>query len=188
MKIKRVCLTCGKDFYLYHSQLKCNAGKYCSRQCTKTGVPASDPSIRFWKYVDKTDYCWNWTGAKHKFGYGAFNVQGKVYTGHTYSWLLTHGVLPPKGKEIMHICDNPACVNPAHLKLGTQAENMLDCYLKNRHSKGESKSKLKEIEVRAIRMLHASHSGYSARKLSKIFNISQGHTSAIISRRTWKHI
>jgi hypothetical protein len=189
MKVTRYCETCGKKFELYPSQLKSNAGRFCSRKCTKTGIKPSDPAKRFWSKVNKTEGCWNWTGAKHKFGYGAFNVQGKVYTTHVYSWFLAHGHFPPKGKEVMHLCDNPSCVNPNHLKLGTHRENMIDCFLKGRNSKGEMKSKLTEDEVKAIRALYKPYSKkYSSYKLAQIFKVSHQNISEIINNNSWKYI
>ncbi|MFA6325045.1 MAG: HNH endonuclease [Candidatus Paceibacterota bacterium] len=86
---------------------------------------------RFWTKVDKTKTCWNWLGSKSSKGYGRFKIKGKLYSPHRISYELINGPIP-KGMFICHKCDNPACVNPGHLFLGTQSDNMKDCFKKGR--------------------------------------------------------
>ena len=97
--------------------------------------------IRFCQKVDTKDPsgCWVWTGARSKAGYGQIRVDGKggkaIYA-HRYIWGLLNGVIPA-GMDICHKCDNPPCVNPAHLFLGTEEDNMQDMMEKGRY--GERK-------------------------------------------------
>ena len=91
----------------------------------------------FWTRVEKTPTCWLWTGAKHGDGYGLLIVNKKHHRAHRYAWEVTHGAPAPKGMSVMHTCDKPACVNPAHLRLGTHKENMDDMAAKKRHTYGE---------------------------------------------------
>jgi HNH endonuclease len=86
---------------------------------------------RFWKYVKKENNCWLWTGATAK-GYGDLQVGDKRQRAHRISWMLHRGKIP-KGMFVCHKCDNPPCVNPAHLFLGTNRDNILDCHLKGRN-------------------------------------------------------
>ena len=79
---------------------------------------------RFWEKVDKSSECWNWLGVKSK-GYGQIKVNGKHRYAHRISWDLHYGVYLGN-LDILHSCDNPSCVNPKHLSLGTHKENMAD--------------------------------------------------------------
>ncbi len=92
---------------------------------------------RFWSKVDQCGACWLWTGPRGGDGCGVFNFKGRPYSAHRTAYALTHGEIPP-GLVVMHSCDNRWRVNPAHLRVGTQAENVRDM-----HSKGRRRQKYK---------------------------------------------
>jgi hypothetical protein len=147
----------------------------------------------FWSKVDKRldDECWEWTAGKLKRGYGQFTAayhHGYSRLAHRFSYLISHGEL---SEELMvcHACDNPSCVNPKHLFLGTHADNMQDCVSKGRHYhaefQGEShwKARLTESDIIAIRS--------DSRTLSAIgrdYGCSKSHVGHIKNRRIWRHI
>lgn len=123
--------------------------------------------------------CWEWQAAcyKTRMGYGAFGVGKRVEAAHRVSFTIHHGPIP-KGKCVLHTCDNPKCVNPHHLVSGTYRDNNLDMRLKDRAAR-----KLCAESVRAIRC-----SNLSSRKLAKQHGVSQHMIMRVIHRIAWDHV
>src|SRR5687767_4720826 len=95
-------------------------------------MPASRPlSERFWEKVRKTDGCWLWTASRNAKGYGQIMYQRRPIHAHRVSWQLANGPIPD-GLCVLHRCDNPQCVNPGHLFLGTIVDNNRDMFAKGR--------------------------------------------------------
>ena len=91
---------------------------------------------RFWSYVDKSGECWEWTSYAHVRGYGHFSINGEIFRVNRISLALAKG--DPGDLNVNHTCDNPACVNPAHLWAGTQQAGMIDKVTKGRQTKDET--------------------------------------------------
>jgi hypothetical protein len=139
---------------------------------------------RFWSKVkkgDRHDDCWEWIAYKTRHGYGRFNFNGIINLAHRIAWELIHGSIPV-GMNVCHDCDNPGCVNPEHLFLGTQLDNMQDCVRKGRFC-----CKLKVEDVVQIRRKYAA-GNISQRKLAAQYNISHQHVLVIVKRMIWKNI
>lgn len=144
---------------------------------------------RFWDKVHKTDGCWEWTASLDRYGYGKFSSeQGQWQRAHRISWQLTHGYIPPK-TCVLHRCDNPKCVNPEHLFLGTHADNMRDMYAKDRRRarRGESHgmARLSQVQVDAIRNLDAN-GNWTLLELATRFGVSQSTIWSVVNGKTWR--
>ena len=101
---------------------------------------------RFWSKVERAgpEDCWNFLGCKNKLGYGKFRVRGKTIEAYRIAWTIVNGNIP-KGKFILHYCDNSSCVNPNHLYCGTHADNMRDNCNRNISSISHPKFYMKEL-------------------------------------------
>lgn len=148
---------------------------------------------RFWAKIDRRgpDDCWEWTaGNRGKGGYGRFSMgrANKPIRAHRFSWELFYGPIPT-GMDVLHRCDNPLCVNPRHLFLGTNLDNVRDMHAKNRHSHGEGhgQAKLTDAKVRKIRELRKLP-GNSYERLAKRFRVSVICIWKVCVGETWKHV
>lgn len=145
---------------------------------------------RFWPKVDKTDACWNWTANKNNKGYGMiWDLQlNKKVLAHRTSWELVHGSVP-FGQCVLHKCDNPGCVNPEHLFLGTVRDNAIDMMSKGRgryvahHGESNGFSKLTWEKVREIRRLKQV---FSASELAVMFGTCESNIGHVLSYRSWQ--
>lgn len=144
---------------------------------------------RFHAKIDKSKGCWLWQGSVALSGYGRITFEGKTYRAHRLSWILHRGDIP-EGLVVCHSCDTPSCVNPNHLWIGTNADNIADRDAKKRTAKGSeisNSNKLTEEEVLSIRRLHADEA-LSWKELSRRFKVSDVQVRNIVLRKSWKHI
>ncbi len=141
----------------------------------------------FWSKVDKSSNCWTWTACTTN-GYGQSRFGSKTYRSHKLAWILENGSVPD-GLHVCHKCDNPLCVRPSHLFLGTNAVNIADKVTKQRHSRGQSHgmAKLDDLCVRLIREIYAG-GAFQQKALAKFFGVSKSAISAIVLGHKWKHL
>ena len=157
---------------------------------------------RFWAKVDKSGECWEWTGGLDNHGYGGFGLVAtrlnkKIVKSHRLSYVLHHpltiDLLEHPDICVCHRCDNPKCVNPSHLFLGSQGDNARDRDMKGRGKpprvKGEinGNSKLTEEQVREIRGRYAK-GNITQKALSDEYDVNITAINKIVRRLIWKHI
>lgn len=154
----------------------------------KRGVRAIPPlADRFWSKVQMADGCWIWTGAKTTGGYGHISRDGRRQRAHRVSWELHHGAIPP-GLQVCHACDNPQCVRPDHLWLGTNSENQIDSSSKRRKCMGERHRSAK-LTAEIVRSIRAEvNSGVMQRDVAAKHGVDPTAVSQIMRGKTWKHV
>lgn len=159
-------------------------------------------SERFWPKVDKSGACWTWTAARDFHGYGRFSVaRGKAAQAHRVAWMLAHGPVPA-GMLVLHRCDNPPCVNPSHLFVGTDGDNAADKVSKGRQLKGDAQRRataatlrrgsasnlavMTEAVVREARRRRSE--GAQADELAREAGVSVSTMNRALAGQTWRHV
>jgi len=144
------------------------------------------------KYNKVASGCWEWTGGLNPDGYGYMRVDGKMVGVHRLSYSMYNSEGIPSGLCVMHKCDNPSCVNPDHLSLGTHKDNMDDRGAKGRSSGGSlpgeqaHNSILTDIGVRVIR--RCVEYGMKQTVLARMLGVKKATINDAILRRTWRHV
>jgi len=194
----KVCEHCGRAFESVR-----NKRKFCCYKCSDLN---RNPPVeqRFWSKVDKRGPvpahrqelgpCWLWTAGgnrrpgSNENGYGAFWLKElrQNISAHRMSWILAHA--DPGEMLVLHKCDNPRCVRPEHLFIGTQQDNIDDKVQKSRQAKGSriGRTKVTEEQVREIRRLRRD--GLTQREIGERFGIAQCQVSAIVRGVVWKDV
>ena len=145
---------------------------------------------RFWTKVNVcgVNECWEWKSFKDRDGYGRFKFDGEI-TAHRVSWKLYRGDIPDD-MCVCHSCDNPSCVNPNHLFLGTTLDNIQDMVRKGRSPRmrgiRNGMSKLQPNDVHEIRRLRALK--VPQKLVARMFKVSKGHVSEITRHIKWGHL
>lgn len=167
---------CGNEIITLRMSLKKGDTRSCG--CLRFGrkIPKRKPDLqRFLEKIDKTDSCWNWKGYINKLGYGHFWLNGQE-TAHRSSWILHNGNIP-ENMCVCHKCDNPKCVNPDHLFVGSYKDNTQDMIKKGRKGIDPNiiitKEKAKEV-------VELYRKGMKQRDIAKLYGINQANI--------WKHI
>lgn len=163
-----------------------NGRKHHPRTCSAFSLMP----FRFWEKAAKSEGCWEWTGAKDRKGYGRFSVIGsRAVFAHRKAWELTHGVDLSPDQLVCHHCDNPGCVRPDHLFLGTPKENTADMYRKGRARfcppKGEAHGQTKLTAEQVADIRRRRRDGESAIQLGREYGISATTVYNIQRRKVW---
>ena len=159
----------------------------------------------FWSRVQKAEYCWeyispgvkgaaaravmNGSAPSKRINYRQFCLFGYVVLAHRAAWEITYGPIP-EGKVVRHVCDNPRCVRPEHLELGTQSDNIKDAWDRGRRLpsplRGEKNpaAKVTNAEAEAIRALYAAGT-ISQREIGELYGIVQSTVSLIVRKKKW---
>ena len=187
----RTCPICNKEHSSRSGKKNANGVFYLNRkcyQCAKSHPGKRTKKERFLEKVEKKSYgCWEWAASLDKAGYGVFGIEsGKPIGAHRYSYALHYGAFK-KSLFVLHKCDNPKCVNPDHLFLGTHQDNMDDMVRKGRQNslKGEDSPACKITKEIALNILNSelSHS-----KTAEKYGVSKSSVAAIKAKRMWRHL
>lgn len=145
---------------------------------------------RFWSKVRMGGYddCWEWIASRREFGYGQFWVPQlkRILTSHRACWLLWHGELP--SSCILHKCDNPRCVNPHHLFLGSNADNSMDMKSKGRSTRGSKHPGAQLNESQVVEIKKMLLGGETTVRIATLFNVRREVISKIKHGRRWTHV
>lgn len=136
-------------------------------------------------YLCPMSGCWLWTASLYPDGYGQHMIAKKLHRAHRLMWALCNGAIP-HGMQVLHRCDVRSCVNPTHLFLGTNADNMRDKVAKGRHHKAEQikQAKLNKDAITEMRLLRAQ--GFTYTKIGQLFGVSHSTANLAIVGKTWK--
>lgn len=140
------------------------------------------------RFEDKIYYspdgCWYWLGSRTPDGYGNFHMNGTMAKAHRISFII-HTKQSPKGFSVLHSCDNPGCVNPWHLRLGTPHDNNMDMAARGRSTHGERhpKAKFTYVQIQAIR--DAFDAGHRQCDICRYFKRGDSIINLIVKRKIW---
>lgn len=184
-KVSIKCGGCGSMFLVWPSRKNT---RFCSPKCCRE---ISHRIIEHLK-IDDLEKCWNWEGRKDKDGYGIMicTIDGKKeQRANRISWRYYRGAIP-EGLQVLHHCDNPSCINPDHLFVGTGGDNMADKTRKGRNNPpvGEraGNAKLKDEDILEIRRRHAN--GEVQRRIAESFGVGYKAINKIVLGLRWKHV
>lgn len=155
---------------------------------------------RFWSKVDKAGKapehrpemgkCWVWLGFRDPDGYGHLKWGGRSPGAHRISWWLHNGPIPDETPHVLHHCDNPSCVRPSHLWLGTDADNVRDRQSKGR-GRGASGERNRNASLResdVIEIRRQVEAGEKQVSMARRYRVSQVAIHLICRRKTWRHV
>lgn len=168
--LKTTCHQCGIEFEKAASNFNKVKRHFCSRQCFGKSIENSIEN--FWLNVNKIPGgCWEWTAALNSSGYGSWSVKRRQVKAHRISYEMAKGAIPD-GLHVLHDCDNRKCVNPGHLFLGTNAENIEDRVAKDRSYRKIGSKDVQEIIAKC-------KAGALQREVAAEYGVTQSHVSKL---------
>jgi len=195
--IEVTCAHCGRPFLAWRCKMKLGQGRFCSRECA-TAHRQRPILERFWGNVDirGADECWPWLAGTNQKGYGRFKLGtlGEPELAPRFAYAITHSGIPD-GAHVLHTCDNPSCVNPAHLHVGTNLDNIHERMARGRsfHTvyvgpRGSACrwAKLTEADVATIRARCST--GETQAVVASDYGVSRSAVEGICLRKHWKHL
>lgn len=143
---------------------------------------------RFWAKVHRgaPGECWPWTAARERFGYGRLNVGGRILKAHRLAYVEAYGEIPT-GLHVRHKCDNPPCCNPAHLCVGTNANNRADAVERGRSKRGD-RGHGHKLTLDDALYIRANPDGLTDPELDVRFGLSRGYAGRLRRGRTWAYL
>lgn len=178
------CLKCGRKWF---PRIEATPRQCPSCKSVNWNKPRLTEDERFNIRVNKDGRCWGWTGAKNRAGYGVFSTKtSQSRLAHRIMWEKEKGAIP-QGMQILHHCDNSSCVNPDHLFVGSQKDNMDDMANKGRKvivtGEQNGMAKLTKSQVKEIRLIGKS---LSLRRVAALYNVSYENIRLILNKKTWE--
>jgi hypothetical protein len=145
---------------------------------------------RFWMKAKRVPSgCWEWQGHRTRMGYGQAWSGRRAEFAHRFAWMIVNGAIPSEGRtDICHKCDNPACVNPSHLFLGTTSDNVQDMLRKGRGVVGEHARGAKLTEAGAREIIRLAHEGWTFKEIAQKFGVSEIQVGRIAHGTSWRRL
>ena len=181
----KTCESCSKRFEVTKGRQ--HAARFCSHRCYWNSLKdVRSDEERFWSRVGKGPSCWEWTAGKFPYGYGSIKIGSSDRGAHRYSYELHFGRIP-EGMMVCHHCDNPGCVRPDHLFLGSATENARDMVAKRRHVRmlGERHGGSKLTAENVIWARRRRRAGATYKELADVLGMSKGGIRSAVIGKSW---
>lgn len=185
------CSNCKQTFYTLPSSIRRGEGKFCNPACYHEHRKWTHE--KFWRHVHKTESCWIWTASVDHKGYGQCKGPTntpKTWRAHRVAWYLKYGSIDPN-LQLCHDCpggENILCVNPDHMFLGSNYDNVQDMVKKGRNSRGEKHPWAKLTEKQVLEIKTKVAQGLTQESIARDYNICRQTISDIHRGVRWKHL